>query len=78
MSKKSKKQEEPQKKEKLTTSDAIINRLKWDQSLPSEDFVIGYLDRFLGIMESTMDTHGKFAIFCYLFSRLVGIHILVY
>jgi len=48
---------EEEKKEKLTTSDSIINRLKWDPSLPGEDFVIGYLDRFIGIIESTMATH---------------------
>jgi hypothetical protein len=58
MSKKSKAQPVEEKKEKLTTSDAIINRLKWDSSLPAEDFIIGYLDRFMGIIESTMETHG--------------------
>ncbi|KAL0490494.1 hypothetical protein AKO1_009521 [Acrasis kona] len=49
--------EDEVKKEKLTTSDAIINRLRWDPSLPANDFVIGYLDRFLGIVESTLETH---------------------
>ncbi|KAL0483230.1 hypothetical protein AKO1_011535 [Acrasis kona] len=49
--------EEESKKVKLNTSESIINRLRWDSSLPSQDFVIGYLDRFLGIMESTLETH---------------------
>ena len=70
MSKKSKAPKVEEKKEKLTTSDAIINRLKWDSSLPSEDFVIGYLDRFLGIVESTMDTHGKALLMLILTTRL--------
>ena len=29
----------------------VISRILWDPDLPSEDFTIGYLDRFVGVME---------------------------
>jgi uncharacterized protein (UPF0248 family) len=35
----------------------ILDRIRWDTTLEEEDFVIGYLDRFLGIIESPLAAH---------------------
>ena len=29
----------------------VINRIEWDEQLPSENFLVGYLDSFLGTIE---------------------------
>lgn len=42
-------------KGKLTSSEEILNRLKWDSQFPHDQFVIGYLDRFTGMMETTIE-----------------------
>lgn len=44
-----------EKKLRMRTSIEVFNRIKWDNSLPKEDFIIGYDDRFLGIMEVPFD-----------------------
>jgi uncharacterized protein (UPF0248 family) len=44
---------------KLKGADEIINRIKWDKSQDKDDFVIGYEDRFLGIMEITFAQFEK-------------------
>mmetsp|Transcript_17645 Transcript_17645/g.22432 ORF Transcript_17645/g.22432 Transcript_17645/m.22432 type:complete len:246 (-) Transcript_17645:126-863(-) len=38
-------------KKRLTPSHEIYDRIKYDQSMEQENFVIGYLDRFTGIKE---------------------------
>jgi uncharacterized protein (UPF0248 family) len=40
-----------EKKAPMRTSEEVISRILWDPDLPSEEFKVGYLDRFLGIME---------------------------
>ncbi|CAI8021691.1 Leukocyte receptor cluster member 9, partial [Geodia barretti] len=40
-----------EKKAPMRTSEEVISRVLWDPDLPSEEFKVGYLDRFLGIME---------------------------
>lgn len=39
------------KKVPMKTSDAVISRILWDPDLPAEEFKVGYLDRFVGIIE---------------------------
>jgi len=36
---------------KLRTSEAVYNRIKWDKEWNVDDFIVGYEDRFVGIME---------------------------
>ena len=47
------KEDEPKssKKASMKTSMDVINRILWDEALPTEHFVVGYLDRFIGIIE---------------------------
>ena len=40
-----------EKKAPMRTSEAVISRILWDPDLPSEEFKVGYLDRFVGIVE---------------------------
>lgn len=39
------------KKPPMKTASDVISRIKWDDELSPKDFAVGYLDRFLGIME---------------------------
>ena len=41
----------PATKEKLRPIQDIVNRIKWDESYNVEDYVVGYEDRFDGVME---------------------------
>ncbi|KKY34208.1 hypothetical protein UCDDA912_g05855 [Diaporthe ampelina] len=41
---------------KFRTASDVLNRLRWDPSLDSGDFVVGYEDRFAGAMEKALDT----------------------
>lgn len=40
-----------EKKSKIKMAGAIIDRIKWDQTLNEKEYRIGYEDRFLGIVE---------------------------
>lgn len=40
-----------EKKPSMRTAIDVISRIMWDESLPVEEFVVGYLDRFSGIQE---------------------------
>ncbi|KAG8197628.1 hypothetical protein JTE90_001558 [Oedothorax gibbosus] len=44
------------KKPSMKTASDVISRLLWDESLPHEKFVVGYLDRFDGIVEKSFDS----------------------
>ena len=44
------------KKPPMRTAADVINRIKWDPLLPEEFFIIGYLDRFLGVQEESFST----------------------
>jgi len=45
---------------RITTADLIFDRIIWDQSLaPQSDFVVGYEDRFLGLVEVAFDKFDK-------------------
>ncbi|KAG8434137.1 hypothetical protein GDO86_012489 [Hymenochirus boettgeri] len=39
------------KKPPMKTAADVISRIQWDTKLPKECFLIGYLDRFLGVIE---------------------------
>jgi len=41
-------------KQKLVRANEIISRIKWDPKFNPEEFIIGYKDRFEGIMEITL------------------------
>ncbi|XP_036394061.1 leukocyte receptor cluster member 9 isoform X2 [Megalops cyprinoides] len=43
--------EEQPKKPRMRTADDVISRILWDPSLNPADFSVGYLDRFLGVLE---------------------------
>jgi len=38
-------------KKRMRTADDVIKRIQWQQEFRSEDFTVGYLDRFLGVQE---------------------------
>ena len=40
----------------MRTASDVINRIKWDEMLPEEFFVVGYIDRFLGVKEESFGT----------------------
>ena len=50
------KTERSEKKPPMKTADDVIKRLQWDPMLPQEYFVIGYIDRFLGVVEENFTT----------------------
>lgn len=43
--------DESAKKVAMRQATDVISRILWDPDLPSEEFTVGYLDRFVGIME---------------------------
>jgi uncharacterized protein (UPF0248 family) len=45
----------PSPGKKLTPASAILNRLKWDEAFDSNDFIVVYEDRHVGLMESPID-----------------------
>ncbi|XP_029360533.1 leukocyte receptor cluster member 9 [Echeneis naucrates] len=42
---------EVNKKPRMRTADDVISRILWDTSVDSSEFVVGYVDRFLGVLE---------------------------
>lgn len=40
---------------RFRTAQEVLNRLRWDHTLDSADYVIGYEDRFVGAMEKDLD-----------------------
>jgi uncharacterized protein (UPF0248 family) len=54
--KKAKKTAEPEvEKKRMRTSWDVYNRLKWDPSLREHNWVVGYEDRFDGVLETTLE-----------------------
>ncbi|XP_061920037.1 leukocyte receptor cluster member 9 [Entelurus aequoreus] len=43
--------EEADKKPRMRTADDIISRILWDPSVDASHFLVGYTDRFLGVLE---------------------------
>lgn len=43
--------QEPEKKPRMRTADDVISRILWDSSVDPAHFVVGHLDRFLGVLE---------------------------
>nr|XP_046255709.1 leukocyte receptor cluster member 9 isoform X1 [Scatophagus argus] len=39
------------KKPRMRTADDVISRILWDPSVDASEFVVGYVDRFLGVLE---------------------------
>uniref|UniRef100_A0A8C5DDS3 C3H1-type domain-containing protein n=1 Tax=Gouania willdenowi TaxID=441366 RepID=A0A8C5DDS3_GOUWI len=42
---------EVNKKPRMRTADEVISRILWDSSVDASEFVVGYVDRFLGVLE---------------------------
>ncbi|XP_040899989.1 leukocyte receptor cluster member 9 isoform X2 [Toxotes jaculatrix] len=42
---------EVNKKPRMRTADDVISRILWDPSVDASEFVVGYVDRFLGVLE---------------------------
>ncbi|XP_041650046.1 leukocyte receptor cluster member 9 isoform X2 [Cheilinus undulatus] len=42
---------EVNKKPRMRTADDVISRILWDPSVDSSEFIVGYVDRFLGVLE---------------------------
>lgn len=40
-----------EKKKPMKTAIDVIHRILWDDAFPTEKFIVGYLDRFLGVQE---------------------------
>ncbi|XP_064606358.1 uncharacterized protein LOC135471184 [Liolophura sinensis] len=40
-----------EKKVSMKTAGDVISRILWDESLPSDQFTVGYMDRFVGMVE---------------------------
>ena len=62
--------DEGEKKVPMRTADDVISRILWDPDLPSDEFKIGYLDRFVGIIEK------PFSLFSWEDLATVGINVL--
>ncbi len=43
-------------KQSMKTAMDVIHRIQWDENLPEEFFIIGYLDRFKGIVEDNFQS----------------------
>ncbi|KAA0703107.1 hypothetical protein E1301_Tti010785 [Triplophysa tibetana] len=43
--------EECRKKPRMRTADDVISRIIWDPTVDAADFMVGHLDRFLGVLE---------------------------
>ena len=41
----------PEKKPRMKTASEVISRIQWDRQLCQNDFIVGYLDRFVGTIE---------------------------
>ncbi|XP_034552822.1 leukocyte receptor cluster member 9 isoform X2 [Notolabrus celidotus] len=46
---------EVNKKPRMRTADDVISRILWDSSVDSSEFVVGYVDRFLGVLDRPFD-----------------------
>ena len=44
------------KKQPMKTATDVISRIQWDDDLPTDEFVVGYLDRFVGIVEKSFNS----------------------
>ncbi|XP_070193775.1 leukocyte receptor cluster member 9-like isoform X2 [Littorina saxatilis] len=44
-------EEDDAKKPSMKTADDVIKRIMWDDKLDTDDFLVGYMDRFTGIQE---------------------------
>lgn len=58
--------DENTKKPRMRTATDVISRIQWDPELLEDDFVVGYSDRFLGIIEK------NFVDFCWEDPSTVG------
>lgn len=52
----SEQKEKNSKKASMKTADDVISRIQWDDKTDASKFTIGYLDRFVGIIEKPFDS----------------------
>ena len=48
--------EKQKKKPPMKTATDVINRIQWDEKLNPAQFTVGYLDRFVGIVENSFNS----------------------
>ena len=48
--------EKQRKKPPMKTATDVINRIQWDEKLNPAQFTVGYLDRFVGIVENSFNS----------------------
>lgn len=48
---KSEDEKEEEKKKSMKTADDVIKRILWDEGLDRDEFLVGYIDRFRGLLE---------------------------
>ncbi|KAM9299227.1 leukocyte receptor cluster member 9 isoform 1-T1 [Gastrophryne carolinensis] len=58
------------KKPPMKTASDVISRIQWDSNLPKDHFSVGYLDRFLGVIEK------PFSAFCWEDLASTGVDVL--
>ena len=51
MAKMEQEETEEEKKPSMKTAGDVVKRILWDANLPTDEFLVGYIDRFLGIQE---------------------------
>lgn len=51
--------DQPKVKERMKDIEAVMNKIKWDPNENKEDWIIGYDDRFLGMLEQGYDEFAK-------------------
>ncbi|KAK6993968.1 leukocyte receptor cluster member 9 [Biomphalaria glabrata] len=48
--------DENQKLSPMKTADDVVKRIIWDDNLEKDDFIVGYLDRFKGLLEKSFSS----------------------
>lgn len=62
------------KKPRMRTADDVISRIIWDSSVDPADFVVGHLDRFLGVLERPFSDFSWDTQVCYISTDMVHYH----
>lgn len=63
------------KKPRMRTADDVISRIIWDSSVDPADFIVGHLDRFLGVLERPFSDFSWDTQVCYIGTNMVHYHI---
>ncbi len=64
------------KKPRMRTADDVISRIIWDSLVDPADFIVGHLDRFLGVLERPFSDFSWDTQVCYIGTNMVHYHVL--